>query len=106
MKPNPETCPIRTIQTWIEQAALLGGALFRSINRHGQVQAGRLSGIDVARGQETRTSDRTGRHGLRWALAAGGPCDQRGDCWGVGMVDHEADRTSERSDGASLYPGR
>jgi integrase len=45
---NPETCPVRTIQTWIEQAALSGGALFRSINRHGQVQA-RLSGIDVAR---------------------------------------------------------
>jgi site-specific recombinase XerD len=46
---NPETCPVRTIQTWIETAALLSGALFRSINRHGQVQAGRLSGIDVAR---------------------------------------------------------
>jgi integrase len=46
---NPETCPVRTIQTWIELAALSGGALFRSINRHGQVQAGRLSGIDVAR---------------------------------------------------------
>jgi hypothetical protein len=26
-----------------------GTALFRAINRHGQVQAGRLSGIDVAR---------------------------------------------------------
>jgi integrase len=46
---NPETCPVRTIQAWIEQAALSSGALFRSINRHGQVQAGRLSGIDVAR---------------------------------------------------------
>jgi len=46
---NPETCPVRTIQAWIEQAALLGGALFRAINRHGQVQAGRLSGIEVAR---------------------------------------------------------
>ena len=46
---NPETCPVRTIQAWIEQAALSVGALFRSINRHGQVQAGRLSGIDVAR---------------------------------------------------------
>jgi integrase len=46
---NPETCPVRTIQAWIEQAGLSGGALFRSINRHGQVQAGRLSGIDVAR---------------------------------------------------------
>jgi integrase len=46
---NPETCPVRTIQAWIEQAALSSGALFRAINRHGQIQAGRLSGIDVAR---------------------------------------------------------
>ena len=46
---NPETCPVRTIQAWIELAALSSGALFPAINRHGQVQAGRLSGIDVAR---------------------------------------------------------
>ena len=46
---NPETCPVRTIQAWIEQAGIANGPLFRSINRHGQVQAGRLSGIDVAR---------------------------------------------------------
>jgi site-specific recombinase XerD len=51
---NPETCPVRTMQAWIEQAALSGGPgsagpVFRSINRHGQVQPGRLSGIDVAR---------------------------------------------------------
>jgi integrase len=46
---NPETCPVRTLQTWIEQAGADAGPLFRSINRHGQVQAGRLSGIDVAR---------------------------------------------------------
>jgi integrase len=46
---NPETCPVRTIQTWIEQASITSGPLFRSINRHGQVKPGRLSGIDVAR---------------------------------------------------------
>jgi site-specific recombinase XerD len=46
---NPDTCPVRTIQTWIEQAVVSGGPLFRSINRHGQVQPGGLSGIDVAR---------------------------------------------------------
>lgn len=46
---NPETCPVRTVQTWLEQGSVSVGALFRSINRHGQVQAGRLSGIDVAR---------------------------------------------------------
>jgi integrase len=46
---NPETCPVRTVQAWLEAAAITAGPLFRSINRHGQVQAGRLSGIGVAR---------------------------------------------------------
>jgi integrase len=46
---NPDTCPIRTIQAWIEQAARSTGPLFRSINRHGKVKSRRLSGIDVAR---------------------------------------------------------
>jgi integrase len=46
---NPDTCPVRTIQSWLELAAIITGPLFRSINRHGQVQRGRLSGIDVAR---------------------------------------------------------
>jgi integrase len=45
----PETCPVRTLQAWIEQASVTDGPVFRSINRHGQVQADRLSGIDVAR---------------------------------------------------------
>jgi hypothetical protein len=36
---------VRTVQAWLPDA----GPLFRSINRHGQVQPGRLSGIDVAR---------------------------------------------------------
>ena len=46
---NPETCPVRCLQDWLAQAAVGTGPLFRSINRHGQVQPGRLSGIDVAR---------------------------------------------------------
>lgn len=46
---NPETCPVRVLQAWIEQAILTTGPVFRSISRHGQVQGGRLSGIDVAR---------------------------------------------------------
>jgi integrase len=46
---NPETCPVRNLQTWLENAALTNGYLFRSINRHGQVQQRGLSGVDVAR---------------------------------------------------------
>ena len=40
---------MRTIQAWMEQASITIGPLFRSINRHGQFQAGRLSPVDVAR---------------------------------------------------------
>ena len=46
---NPETCPVRVLQAWVEQAGIVSGPLFRSISRHGRVQVGRLSGIDVAR---------------------------------------------------------
>jgi hypothetical protein len=40
-KPPTETC--------IESAGMATRPVFRSITRHGQVQAGRLSGIDVGR---------------------------------------------------------
>ncbi len=46
---NPGTCPVRIIHAWIEQADITSGPLFRSITRHSQVRAARLSGIDVAR---------------------------------------------------------
>ena len=46
---NPETCPVRTVQKWIELAGIVAGPLFRSISRHGHVREGGLSPIDVAR---------------------------------------------------------
>ena len=46
---NPDTCPVRTIQAWIEHAGISAGPLFRSINRHGRLQEGSLAPIDVAR---------------------------------------------------------
>ena len=46
---NPETCPVRNLQTWIEHAPITVGPLFRSITRHGKIQAGRLGAVDVAR---------------------------------------------------------
>jgi integrase len=46
---TPDTCPVRTLQCWIEAAGMTSGPLFRSIDRHGKLQAYRLSGIDVAR---------------------------------------------------------
>src|SRR5262249_16099636 len=32
---NPETCPVRVTQAWLEHAST--GAVFRSINRHGRL---------------------------------------------------------------------
>ena len=46
---NPETCPVRVLKSWLEASSIEAGAVFRSVNRHGQVKPGRLSGIDVAR---------------------------------------------------------
>jgi len=50
---HPHTCPVRATAAWREKSGLTGsgsadGALFRAINRHGQVQPGRLSDRAVA----------------------------------------------------------
>ena len=46
---NPDTCPVRVMQAWLEVAAIGEGPVFLSINRHGRVQAGGLGAADVAR---------------------------------------------------------
>jgi site-specific recombinase XerD len=63
---NPETCPVRNLQSWIEQAGISGGPLFRSVNRHGHVQPGGLSGIDVARVVK-KLADRAGLDAAKYA---------------------------------------
>jgi integrase len=63
---NPATCPVRTIQAWIEAAAVSSGPLFRSINRHGHLKPGRLSGIDVARVVK-KLADRAGLDSAKYA---------------------------------------
>jgi site-specific recombinase XerD len=63
---NPETCPVRVLQAWMEQAGITAEALFRSISRHGQVQPGRLSGNDVARITK-KLADRAGLDAAKYA---------------------------------------
>jgi site-specific recombinase XerD len=46
---NPETCPVRVLQLWLEQTGNPDGPVFRSLTRHGKVQPIRLSPVDVAR---------------------------------------------------------
>lgn len=45
---QPATCPVRALQAWLSAASITEGPLFRSVNRHGQVQAARLSDKAVA----------------------------------------------------------
>lgn len=45
---NPDTCPVRSLRAWIEASGITTGPLFRPVNRHGQMQAERLSGTAVA----------------------------------------------------------
>jgi site-specific recombinase XerD len=44
---NVETCPVRSLQAWLEHAAIDSGAVFRSISRHGKID-GRLTPQSVA----------------------------------------------------------
>jgi site-specific recombinase XerD len=45
---NPATCPIRSLQDWIEKSGISEGPMFRPINRHGKMASIRLSGAAVA----------------------------------------------------------
>jgi site-specific recombinase XerD len=45
---NPATCPIRALQDWLEASEILGGPVFRPINRHARMADVRLSAAAVA----------------------------------------------------------
>jgi len=42
------TCPVRSIQDWIESSDLKEGALFRGVNRHGHISSQGLNAASVA----------------------------------------------------------
>lgn len=45
---TPMTCPVRALQEWLNEANITEGAVFRSVNRHSQVQPNALSDKAVA----------------------------------------------------------
>ena len=63
---NPNTCPVRVVQSWLEGSAISDGPVFRSINRHGQIRPGRLSPADVARVVK-KLAQRAGLDPLKYA---------------------------------------
>jgi site-specific recombinase XerD len=63
---NPDTCPVRVLQFWLERVNLSIGSVFRSIDRHGAMKPTRLSGIDVARIVK-KLAERAGLDAARYA---------------------------------------
>ena len=45
---NPATCPVRSLKAWLEASTVTDGPVFRSVNRHGQLQTQRLTSQSVA----------------------------------------------------------
>ncbi|WP_337035165.1 site-specific integrase [Paenibacillus illinoisensis] len=45
---NASTCPVRAYLSWIKQANIIKGPIFRSVNKHSQVSESRLSTKGVA----------------------------------------------------------
>jgi integrase len=72
---DPATCPVRALKEWRRTAAIESGAVFRVMNRHGQVLGKRLSAeavaIVVKRSVRQLGYDPTtfGGHSLRAGLA-------------------------------------
>jgi integrase len=63
---NPEPCPLRTLQAWLEVAAIAEGPVFRPINRHGHLAPSRLAGDDMARVVK-KPADRAGLDSAKYA---------------------------------------
>lgn len=81
----PVTCPIRALRAWIEAAELARGALFRPIDRHGNIKPDRLTGSAVARivkraaGAAGLEVERFSGHSLRAGLATAAAAAGAGD---------------------------
>lgn len=45
---NPDTCPVRSMQAWLEASGITSGHVFRGINRHGHLNGNGLTPTAVA----------------------------------------------------------
>lgn len=99
---RPETCPVRALAAWVEAAGITEGPIFRPINRHGQVQAGRLSGHAVAlvvkRYAEAAGLDaeRYAGHSLRAGLATSAAAAGASERAIMAQTGHKSERMVRR----------
>ena len=100
---DPATCPVRSLQDWLELAGIGEGPVFRPINRHEQLGDKRLTDFAVAViiKRIAKKAGLADAATLRPLAARGlrhrGQEERRGRCG-----DHGPDRTQELGDGSSL----
>lgn len=64
-------CPVRAVKTWMRHASIQSGAIFRGVDRHGNISENRLSGRGVARAVKGAAAnagfdaEQVGAHSLR-----------------------------------------
>lgn len=46
---DPHVCPVKALKSWISAISDLSGPVFRAVNKHGQVQPGRMNDKTVER---------------------------------------------------------
>jgi integrase len=83
---SPETCPVRTLQSWLSVAKITRGAVFRGVDRGDKLCSDRLSDRGVARAVKraakalgldaARYSGHSLRAGLATSAAAAGASDR------------------------------
>src|SRR5438067_11298022 len=72
---DPRSCPVRSVQAWLESARIVDGPVFRSLDKFQRVQPRRLSDKAVARVIKRRAAavgldpSRYAGHSLRAGLA-------------------------------------
>lgn len=81
---DPSTCPVRAVRAWLEAGAVREGAVFRAVDRHGNVGE-RLAGAEVARvvkraaARANLDASRFSGHSLRAGLATTAAAQGRAD---------------------------
>jgi len=83
---NPDTCPVRALQDWLSAASIQAKAVFRGMNRHGQIVSDRLTDkvvalvvkryVKVAGLEEANFAGHSLRAGLATSAAAAGASER------------------------------